>query len=43
MPEVIIKVKALRCRQCGHTWQTRKKGKPGKCPSCQSTYWDKAR
>lgn len=31
------------CRNCDHYWMPRKPGRPGRCPKCDSTYWDKPR
>ena len=29
------------CKQCEHTWTSRKPGVPRKCPRCQSLLWNK--
>jgi len=33
----------LICKQCVHTWKTRKNIKPKVCPRCKSKSWDKKR
>ncbi len=30
-----------KCKQCKHTWTSRKENTPRKCPKCQSLSWDK--
>lgn len=33
----------LECKRCGHTWIPRIEGRPGQCPECHNTRWDKPR
>ena len=38
-----MKGKKLKCKRCGHKWETRlTKGEPVKCPNptCKSYYWN---
>ena len=42
MPEVEIKLKGLKCNNCGYQWIPRSsKEKPLICPRCKSARWDK--
>ncbi|MFA7121215.1 MAG: hypothetical protein WC277_07020 [Bacilli bacterium] len=29
------------CKLCGKTWFPRKTGRPKRCPSCRSEFWDR--
>lgn len=30
-----------KCGVCGHKWKPRKPGRPVRCGSCKSPYWDR--
>lgn len=43
MPSEPSTVLVHTCTRCGHTWLGRTPGKPVRCASCKSPYWDRPR
>ena len=35
-------MKQYKCKHCGHKWYPRSPKRPGMCPKCRATNWDKA-
>lgn len=41
-PPIVVDVKELSCKRCGHSWYPRQP-EVRICPKCKSPYWDKER